>query len=62
MLFFGYKGELMLSIMADTGKMESVEEVKIFGKFISEEMKNLQKALLAECEKHKAVKVSIELS
>ena len=46
MLAYGYLDKLMLSIMADTGQMESIEEVKVFGSFIEEEMKKLEDALV----------------
>ncbi len=55
MQIFGYKEDLMLSIMADTGKMERIEDVKLYGRFIKEEIKNLEDALVAEYEKSKSL-------
>ncbi len=51
MLIFGYKDDLMLSIMADTGKMKSVEDVRLFGNYIREEIKSIENALFSEYKK-----------
>jgi hypothetical protein len=50
-LIFGYKDDLMLSIMADTGKMKSVEDVRLFGNYIREEIKSIENALFSEYKK-----------
>jgi hypothetical protein len=48
---FGYKESITLSIMADVGKMESLDDVRLFGDYIQEEVRNLEDALVAEWEK-----------
>jgi hypothetical protein len=48
---FGYKEDMMLSIMADAGKMKSVEDVRLFGDYIREAIRSIENALVSEFKK-----------